>query len=86
MADDTIEDRLTILERAQLLHDATVRRHGDLLDDHAERLDQHAAQMALLRDLLERQTKTQQDLAATQAQLAETLDAIKDMLGRGNGH
>jgi hypothetical protein len=86
MADDTVEDRLTILERAQLLHDATLRRHGDMLDDHAEWLAQHAAQMALLLSLLERQTKTQQDLAATQAQLAETLDAIKDMLGRGNGH
>jgi hypothetical protein len=68
MADDTVDDRLTILERAQLLHDATLRRHGEMLDHHEE------------------QIQTQQDLVATQAKLAETLDAIKDMLGRGNGH
>jgi hypothetical protein len=79
MADNTLEDRLTILERAQLLHDATLRRHGEMLDRHDE-------QIALLRSLLERQTQTQQDLAATQAKLTETLDAIKDLLGRGNGH
>ena len=40
-------DRLTILERAQLLHDATLRRHGEMLDQHAE-------QMTLLRGLLSR--------------------------------
>ena len=79
MSDDIVNDRLTILERAQLLHDATLRRHGEMLDHHDE-------QMALLRALLERQVATQQDLATTQAKLAETLDAIKDMLDRGNGH
>jgi len=57
-----------------------------MLDDHAERLAQHAAQMALLRALLERQTTTQQELTATQATLHETLEAIKDLLGRHNGH
>jgi hypothetical protein len=86
MADETFDDRLTLLERAQLLHDATLRRHGEILDAHDERLAQHHAQMALLRDLLARQITTQQDLAATQAKLQETLDAIKDLLGRGNGH
>jgi hypothetical protein len=86
MDDDTLHDRFTILEQAQLLHAATLRRHGDMLDKHEERLAQHAEEMRLLRALLERQVQTQQDLAATQAQLAETLAAIKDMLGRSNGH
>ena len=31
---DPLDDRLTILERAQLLHDATLRRHGDMLARH----------------------------------------------------
>jgi hypothetical protein len=86
MADDTLAERLTILERAHLLHDATLRRHGDMLDGHDERLHQHAEQMQALHALMARQVHTQQDLAATQARLAETLDAIKDMLDRGNGH
>ena len=90
---DDHEERLTILERAQLLHDATLRRHGEMLD-------QHAAQMALLRGLMEQQVRTQADLREiagrlTQRQdqheeimrrLAQTLDAIRDMLDRGNGH
>jgi hypothetical protein len=62
------EDRLTILERAQLLHDATLRRHGAMLETHAETL-------TVLRDIQERQERLQQ-----------TLDAIKDLLDRGNGH
>ena len=44
-------DRLTLLERAQLLHDATLRRHGEILDRH----DEH---IALLRGLMEQQTRT----------------------------
>jgi hypothetical protein len=86
-------DRLTILERAQLLHDATLRRHGEMLDRH----DEH---IALLRGLMEQQTRTQAALSTiaerlTQRQdqheeimrrLAQTLDAIRDMLDRGNGH
>jgi hypothetical protein len=39
-------DRLTILERAQLLHDATLRRHGEMLDRHEDSRLQHEAQMA----------------------------------------
>ena len=35
---DDHDDRLTILERAQLLHDATLRRHGELLDRLEEEL------------------------------------------------
>lgn len=86
-------DRLTLLERAQLLHDATLRRHGEILDRHDEHL-------ALLRGLMEQQARTQTALSEiadrlTQRQdqheevmlrLAQTLDAIRDMLDRGNGH
>jgi len=104
MTDD--DDRLTILERAQQLHDATLRRHGDMLDRHEDSRLQHEAQMArhedqmvLLRGLMEQQQRTQAELRAiadrlTQRQdshdevmrhLAQTLDAIKDLLQRRNG-
>ena len=128
-------DRLTILERAQLLHDATLRRHGELLDRHADdmarlaqiverqqqlqtdlqalvagllqrqddqtaRLERHAARLTRLEDVVLRldAAHAQQDerldrLTAIAAQhetrmaaLQQTLDAIKDMLERGNGH
>jgi hypothetical protein len=79
-------DRLTLLERAQLLHDATLRRHGALLDQHAEA-------MAALRSIQERQEHLMETLTGIAAQhqermdrLQQTLDAIKDMLDRGNGH
>jgi hypothetical protein len=93
-------DRLTILERAQLLHDATLRRHGDMLDQHAEA-------MVELRRIQERQERLMETLTGIAAQhevhletltaiaaqheermarLQQTLDAIKDMLERGNGH
>ena len=76
---DTPEDRLTILERAQLLHDATLRRHSDMLDRHAERI-------ALLEGLMEQQIRNQTLLAEVSARLETTLQAIKDLLDRGNGH
>lgn len=83
---DTPEDRLTILERAQLLHDATLRRHGEMLDRHAEA-------MVALRGIQERQERLLETLTTIAAQheermakLQQTLDAIKDMLERGNGH
>lgn len=93
-------DRLTLLERAQLLHDATLRRHGEILDRHEDALARHEQQMAQLRGLMEQQQRLQTELrtiADTLAQrqdshdevmrhLAQTLDAIKDMLNRGNGH
>ena len=85
MAEDH-DDRLTILERAQLLHDATLRRHSELLDTHAEA-------MTLLRGIQERQERLMETLTTIAAQhearmaaLQQTLDAIKDMLDRGNGH
>ena len=93
-------DRLTLLERAQLLHDATLRRHGEMLDRHEDQLIEHAARMARLETLMHDQHRLQGELRAiaehlTQRQdshdevmrhLAQTLDAIKDMLDRGNGH
>jgi len=74
----TDQERRDLLEHAHVLHAATLRRHGELLDTHA-------AQMTLLTSLLERQLATQQALTATQARLAETLEAIKDLLRRGHG-
>jgi hypothetical protein len=78
--------RLTLLERAQLLHDATLRRHGDLLDAHAEA-------MAALRGIQERQERLMETLTGIAVQheermgeLRQILQAIKDMLDRGNGH
>lgn len=100
-------DRLTILERAQLLHDATLRRHGEMLDhqdEHLARLDRLTdQQLALneqLKDLTARLNQEQAQHAAQlarheaslrfhdeiMASLAQTLQAIKDMLDRGNGH
>jgi hypothetical protein len=85
MADDTFE-RLTILERAQLLHDATLRRHGEMLDDQADRMAQHAESIALLRGIAERQDRTLLLLADVSDRLERTMQAIKDMRDRGNGH
>jgi len=98
MADDH-EDRLTILERAQLLHDATLRRHGELLDRLEEERTRHANHMAHLEILMTQQVEMQttfKEIAErlTQGQdrhdevmlrLAQTLDAIKDLLERRNG-
>ena len=93
-------DRLTILERAQLLHDATLRRHGDILDRHADHMahlevlmEQQLQNQTALREIAARLTQ-QQDMhaellaqhEATMASLAQTLAAIKDMLPRGNWH
>jgi uncharacterized protein YukE len=79
-------DRLTMLERAQLLHEATLRRHGEMLDQHAEAMGE-------LRRIQERQERLMETLTGLAAQhqdrmdkLQQTLDAIKDMLDRGNGH
>jgi hypothetical protein len=98
MTDDN--DRLTILERAQLLHDATLRRHGDLLDRHADHMahleilmEQQIENQTALREIADRLTQQQAVQAArldrheeVMLRLAQTLDAIKDMLDRGNGH
>lgn len=85
MADDH-EDRVTILERAQLLHDATLRRHGEMLERHADTL-------VVLHGIQERQERLMETLTTIVVQhdermatLQQTLDAIKDLLDRGNGH
>jgi hypothetical protein len=99
-------DRLTILERAQLLHDATLRRHGEMLDQLEEARVQHEQRMAHLTSLMEGQQANQtalqeiaEQLRLQQAvqltrldrhedimlRLAQTLDAIKDLLERRNG-
>ena len=96
---DDHDDRLTILERAQLLHDVTLRRHGELLDRLEEERTRHANHMAHLEILMEQQSETQTPLreialrlAARQDQheavmlrLAQTLDAIKALLERRTG-
>jgi len=98
MADDH-EDRLTILERAQLLHDATLRRHGELLDRLEEERTRHANHMAHLeilmtqqvemqttfKEIAERLTQRQDRHDEVMLRLAQTLDAIKDLLERRNG-
>jgi hypothetical protein len=101
---DDHEERLTILERAQLLYDATLRRHGDIVDRHEERmarleglLEQQLRTQTALQEMAERLTQRQDQHAdwlrqqhelheERMAKLQQTLDAIKDMLERGNGH
>ena len=92
-------ERLTLLERAQLLHDSTLRRHGDMLDRqmdaiarHEEALLRHHSQLAALRTLAHAQDATLQrvialhaDLTAAAMRLEATLAAIKDLLERRNG-
>ena len=85
-------DRLTLLERAQLLHDATLRRHGQMLDRHEERMGAHEMRMAAhelhmasLSRLAEQQTQNLIRLTDIATRLEPTLQAIKDMLDRGNG-
>jgi hypothetical protein len=96
---DAHEDRLTILERAQLLHDATLRRHGELLDRREEERTRHANHMAHLeilmtqqiemqttfKEIAERLTQRQDRHDAVMLRLAQTLDAIKDLLERRHG-
>lgn len=104
---DHHEERLTLLERAQLLHAATLRWHSDMLDRYTAALARHDAQMVQLRETQERQEclmetltgiaarhgahlKTLTAVAAQHeermAKPQQTLDVIKDMLERGNGH
>ena len=86
-------DRLSLLERAHLLHDATLRRHGEMLEAHEARLDTHEARMAelgatltALRQLQAGHQGMLEHLITISAQLQQTLDGIKDLLRRGNSH
>jgi ABC-type transporter Mla subunit MlaD len=85
MATDPTPSPLDLLQRAQFLHDSTLRRHSDALE-------RHETQLVLLRQMGERQERLLQSLADLSTQLTDTmdglrrtLDAIKDMLGRANG-
>jgi len=73
-------DRLTILERAQLLHDATPRRHGEMLDRHEGSRLQHEAQMARMETLMEQQHHLQADLGEIAARLTERQDRHEDIM------
>jgi len=104
------DDRLTLLERAQLLHDATLRRHGELLEHHEERMarleglmEQQLRTQAVLGEIAERLVQRQDQHAEWLKQqhdqhaerldrheeimlrITQTLDAIRDLLDRGNG-
>ena len=74
-----LDDRLTILERAQLLHDATLQRHGEMLDRHEDSLIR-------LQAMQETQTHILLTLTEVSVRLETTMQAIKDLLDRGSGH
>ena len=92
------DDRLTLLERAQLLHDATLRRHGELLEHHEERMarleglmEQQLRTQAVLGEIAERLVQRQDQHAERldrheeiMLRLTQTLNAIRDLLDRGN--
>jgi len=96
---DTPDDRLTLLQQAQLLHDATLSRHGELLDRLEDARLEHAEVMRGVRALQERQHTIlemvlallhQQDerLAQHEAQMTELraiLQAITALADRRNG-
>jgi hypothetical protein len=98
MADDTPDDRLTILERAQETLERTLRLHTDVLANHADAHREHLAQLAdnhqVLLDLLaasEQRLEQQRQMLANHAEHMARLDvlmqAIKELLERGqNGH
>jgi hypothetical protein len=93
MTPEPTPDAPELLRRAQLLHDATLRRHGEMLDRHTdalarhdEALVRHHSQIAALRTLAEAQDATLHQVVALQAQLTTTLQALKDLLERRNGH
>lgn len=78
MDTDPTPSPLELLQRAQFLHDATLRRHSD-------RLDQHATEILLLRQMAERQERMLQSLQDIAERVTTATEAIKDMLGRANG-
>jgi DNA repair exonuclease SbcCD ATPase subunit len=73
-------DRLTILERAQLLHDATLRRHGEMLDRHEDSRLQYEAQMARMETLTEQQQRLQADLREIATRLAQRQDFHEEIM------
>src|SRR5262245_1883444 len=75
-------DRLTLLERAQLLHDATLRRHGEMVDQHEEARVQHESRMAHLEALLERQQQLTTQMQALTARVLDRQDTEAGELQR----
>lgn len=67
---DDYEDRLTLLERAQLLHDATLRRHGDMLERHADTMGE-------LRSIQERQERLMETLTTIVVQHDERMAKLQ---------
>ena len=79
-------DRLALLERL-------AAQHAERLDRLDVLMEQQVALTVALRGIVERHAMQQVDVLRrlvahddTLAHMAETLDAIKDMLERGNGH
>jgi predicted RNase H-like nuclease (RuvC/YqgF family) len=71
-------ERLTLLERAQFLHDATLRRHGEMLArldrlimQHDDRIAQHDAHLARLDRNYDKLLQIAADLAATNDRIEE---------------
>jgi hypothetical protein len=90
---DEVFDRLTNVERAQFLYESAQRRHAEALDRHQADLDRHAADLAHHRERMDALQRTMDTLVVNQTVLQDlalrtqqTLDAIKDLLERRNGH
>ncbi len=70
-------DRLTLLERAQLLHDATLRRHGEMLDRQAD-------DMAAMKRLSDQQLALNDQLSAITARLGHEQGISAEIVTRLN--
>ena len=79
-------ERLTLLERAQLLHDSTLRRHGEMLERHEADVRRWAETVYAHVRIQESQDRLMECLTGIAAQLQQTMAAIEFMLDRGNGH
>jgi hypothetical protein len=64
MADDPIPTPLELLQRAQFLHDSTLRWHS-------EALARHDTELLLLRQMAESQIRVQHDLRDLQTRLTD---------------
>jgi len=94
------DDRLTILERAQETLERTLRLHTDVLASQADAHREHRERMAALQQMQEAMQADHDTLLALladqeqrlrqheehMARLDALLQAIKDLLPRGNGH
>jgi prefoldin subunit 5 len=83
---DDVFDRLSSLERSQFLAESASRRHAEALDRHADDLAHHRERMDALQRTMDTLVANQTALQALALQTQQTLDAIKDLLERRNGH